>query len=128
MTISRLLGATMVTGALAAGGAVAGISGAAASPGTTSTAASSSTSSAPTTSTPSTPTRAQQPEPPTSSRDQPGWPASCGPSAARSHQRALLSGGASVWWRQAFVLHPVNVRPGPPTGVIDWADRAEQGC
>jgi hypothetical protein len=34
MTISRILGATMIAGALATGGAVAGISGAAASPGT----------------------------------------------------------------------------------------------
>src|SRR4029077_6025334 len=50
MTISKLLGATMVTGALAAGGAVADISGAAAAPSATSNAAASSQSSTPPTS------------------------------------------------------------------------------
>jgi hypothetical protein len=60
MTISKLLGATMVTGALAAGGAVAGIAGAAAAPGassatTTGSSAGTTTTSPSTSATPATP-------------------------------------------------------------------------
>jgi len=56
MTISRILGATMVAGALATTGAVAGIAGAAASPASTSTVATTTTPST----TPSTPAPTQK--------------------------------------------------------------------
>lgn len=61
MTVSRLLGATMIAGALATGGAAAGIAGAAAAPSASTNTASTNTSSTPTTSTspPQAPSRAQ---------------------------------------------------------------------
>ncbi len=65
MTISRLLGATMVAGALATGGAAAGIAGASAAPGTSSTAESKTSQSTSTPSTKTTPPSKGSTEAPT---------------------------------------------------------------
>jgi hypothetical protein len=66
MRVSKMLGATMVAGALATGGAVAGIAGAAAAPSGTSTTGTTGTTTTPsttTTTTPTTPTTPSTPSP-----------------------------------------------------------------
>jgi hypothetical protein len=86
MNVSKLLGATMVAGALATGGAVAGIAGAAAAPGESA----STTSQSSATTTPST-----------GSTEQPSTPKSGGPGKhpcpnMGAHQRGSAAEGGSA--------------------------------